>query len=121
MKKLILIVFGVLTINAVNAQINNNSDVPANNQPGVPSNGIPGGIQQPGTTNPQSPDFSTAPYIQTAPIPAPVTPNVQTTIPGAETQPGDNTQYPSGSNNSSNANSSGALLNSSMPVPPNRD
>ncbi len=116
MKKSILILFMALGFNAVNAQITNPSTTNGVPDAGTAQQATSFGIQQSPAQN-----FNTTPYIQTAPIPTPVAPNVQTTIPGAETQPGDNTQYPSGSNNSSNANSNGAMLNNGMPIPPNKE
>ncbi|MEO8762066.1 MAG: hypothetical protein ABI448_14315 [Bacteroidia bacterium] len=106
MKNLILALFTTLGFNTLVAQINNQ---PATN--GAPATTI----TQPNTSGTQSssPDFSTS-HISTAPIPTPITPTMQTTIPGAETQAGENTQYPSGDNNSSNANSNSSLNNNGI-------
>lgn len=111
MKKSILIISMFIGYSFASAQTTSN----------ISPNGIPEGIQQttsPGIEN-TTPNFQTTPYTQPAPIPTPVAPNIQTTTPGMETQPSNNTQYPSGDNNSSNANTNGTI-NTGIISPPRK-
>ncbi len=109
MKRIVLTFCIALGFSALTAQTTSN----------ISTNGVPEGIQQPtsGGTKTTAPAFETTPYTQTAPITQPIAPNVQTTSPGMQTQPANNTQYPSGDNNSPNANSNGTV-NTGIISPP---